>query len=294
MTNQYKQKIAIISDSCGDISQNDMVKYGIFVLPMQIIIEGTSYRDGVEINVEDIYKKMKAGILPKTSTPVLGGMERLMEHLKSQGYTHVLGVMLSASLSGTSNALRMIAEDFSMESCILSSNQASVGEGAIALQAAIWREEGLPFREICKRTKRLTEETACFFSVDTLEYLAKSGRIGKATALLGTALNIKPILSFDETGTIYTAAKARGSKFVEKQLVNLVDLQFAKPEYAGRPYNLLFADGAFKEGRENLMKVVLEKYSQPQNIFTSNIGAALSAHLGDHLLGVGVQFLTMA
>ena len=291
MVNEFRQKIAIISDSCGDISQEDMVKHSIFILPMQITIDGTSYRDGMEINVEDIYKKMKEGIIPKTSTPLLGGMERLFEHLKSNGFTHVIGIMLSEALSGTANALRIIAEDFPMETCIVSSNQGSVGEGAIALQASLWRKEGLSFNEICARVKQLAKETACFFSVDTLEYLAKSGRIGKATAMIGNALSIKPILSFDENGAIYTAAKVRGSKLVEKQLVSLIDSQFAKEEYAGRPYNLLFADGAFPEGRESLMAAVLAKYGEAEHVFTAKIGAALSVHLGDHLLGVGVQFL---
>lgn len=285
------EKIAIITDSCGDISQEMMVKHSIFVLPMQITVDGASYRDGVEINVEDIYEKLHAGIMPITSTPLLGGMERLMEHLKANKFTHVIGIMLSSALSGTCNALRIVAEDFDMESTIISSKQGSVGEGAIAIQAAIWRKEGMGYQELCERVTRLADDTYCFFSVDTLEFLAKSGRINKAVAAIGNVLSIKPILSFDKEGAIYNAAKVRGSKMVEKQLISIIENLMEQPEHKGRPFNILLADGAFPDGRDRLQETIVSKYPNFQNLFTAKIGAALSVHLGDHLLGIGVMFL---
>lgn len=286
---EMQEKIAIITDSCADVSKEDADKYGIFVLPMMIQCKDGEFRDGEDIFVEDIYEKLKTEI-PKTSTPLGEDIEAMLCSLQKEGYTRVIAIMLSSGLSGTYNHMRLAAEDTELEMTVIDSLSASVGYGAIVLQGAIWRNEGMSYEELCDKISKLCGRTKVFFSIDTLEYLEKGGRIGKATALIGTALNIKPILSFDEEGEIYTPAKVRGRKLVEKKLLSLVEEQYENAANKDN-YNLIVADGGAPEERDALEKKLVGLFPDYKQLFRAKIGAALSIHLGSGLLGAGIQFL---
>lgn len=145
----------------------------------------------------------------------------------------------------------------------------------------------MEFEELKEKVERLIERTKVFFSIDTLKYLKRGGRIGKAAALAGTLLDIKPVMSFDEDGEIYAAAKVRSRKGVEKRLLQL--MEDVKRE--GCPYNLMVADGGAAEEREALEEKLKERFPDYQAIYRTKIGAALSVHLGPGLLGAGIQYL---
>ena len=119
---------------------------------------------------------------------------------------------------------------------------------------------------------------------------APGGRIGKATAMVGTALNIKPILSFEEEGEICTPAKVRGRKLVEKKLLQLVEEKMNLEENRNCKYNLMIADGGAPEERDALEEKITKLFPDYQNLFRAKIGAGLSTYLGDGMLGAGVQF----
>ena len=284
------EQIAIITDSCADVPEEWREKYKIHVLPMVITCQDGEYKDGVTIGAEDIYERLKTE-LPKTSTPTGEDMEKLFDELKGQGIEKVIAIMLSGGLSGTVNHMRLAAEEAGLETCIVDSKSASIGCGAIVLQTAIWAEDGMPYAELCEGVKRLCANTTVFFSIDTLEYLQKGGRIGKATAIVGTALSIKPILSFDEDGEIYTPAKVHGHKMVEKKLLSLVEEKINDPTYQGKRYNIVVADGGAPAERDKLEDKMKKMFPDYQHLFCARIGAALSTYLGDGLLGAGVQFI---
>ena len=287
---ENSSKIAIITDSCADLSKEMQEQYNVCVIPMMIRCEDGEYRDGVDITIEEIYERLKTEI-PKTSTPSGETIEAVFADLKSQGYEKVLAVMVSSGISGTVNHVRLAAEDSGMEAYVIDSLSGSIGHGAVVLQAAIWRDEGMKFDEICKKAEKLCKDTIVFFSIDTLEYLQKGGRIGKATALVGTALKIKPVLTFDKEGEICTAAKVRGHKLVEKKLISLVEEQVNLPEHAGRRYNLMVADGGIREERDQLEAKVKELFPNFNNMFPSRVEGILGVYLGPGMLGAGIQFL---
>lgn len=284
------RKIAIITDSCADLSKEMQEHYDVRVLPMMIRCEDGEYRDGVDITIEDIYERLKTEI-PKTSTPSGETIEALFADLKAEGYEKVLAVMVSGGISGTVNHVRLAAEDSGMETCVIDSLSGSIGHGAVVLQASIWRKEGLSFEEICEKAKKLCKDTYVFFSIDTLEYLQKGGRIGKATALVGTALNIKPILTFEPEGELSTAAKVRGHKLVEKKLISLVEEHVIDPANEGRRYNLMVADGGIREERDQLEAKMKELFPNFNEVFPIRIEGILGIYLGPGMLGAGIQFL---
>lgn len=281
------EKIAVITDSCADVPPELAEKHHLFILPMQIICSDGAYRDGIDIQAEDIYEKLKKE-MPKSSTPSGADVEDTFAEIKRQGYTKAAAILLSGGLSGTVNHVRLEAEDLEgLEVEVYDSRQASIGIGVIALQAAQYVEAGMGFEELKGRIEKLIAGTKVFFSINTLEYLQKGGRIGKAAALAGMLLDIKPILSFDEEGEIYTAAKVRTRRQVEKRLLQLVE----ELREEGRPYNLVVADGGAPAERDALEQKLTEMMPKYRRLYRAKIGAALSIYLGSGLLGAGIQYL---
>lgn len=283
-----KDKIAIITDSCADVDTQYKEKYDIYVLPMVITCADGEYKDGVNIFSEDVYERLKTDI-PKTSSPEIGDVLDTIELVKSRGYNKAVMIMLSSGLSGTVSHMRIVAQqEKEIEIEVYDSLQASIGIGAIAIQAAMYAAEGIGFEELKKKIEKLIDGTKVFFSIDTLEYLQKGGRIGRAKAFVGTVLQIKPILSFDDNdGQIYVPSKVRGSKGVPKELIRLLSERVD----VNRPFNLMVADGGNPEGRDMLETELKKLFPGFTIIFKARIGAALSVYLGDRLLGVGIQYL---
>ena len=281
------EKIAIITDSCADIPPELAKKHHIFILPMQIICPDGEYRDGIDICTEDIYRRQKTQVL-KSSTPSGADVADTFAEIQKRGYTKAAAILLSGGLSSTVNHVRLAAEDLdNLEVEVYDSRQGSIGIGVIALQAAEYAADGMGFEVLKRKIEQLITDTKVFFAIDTLEYLQKGGRIGKATAFAGALLDIKPIMSFDEEGEIYAAAKVRTHKAVEKRLLQLVS--DCKKE--SRPYNLVVADGGASEERENLEEKLTKLFPDYHRLYRANIGAALSIHLGSGLLGAGIQYL---
>lgn len=151
------------------------------------------------------------------------------------------------------------------------------------------RDEGYSFEQLVNKGKKLIENSFPYFSIDTLEHLERGGRIGKATAFIGTLLKIKPILSFEkEQGEIFVPAKVRGNKAVPGMLLQLVEQQIA--EHPGQRFYIMVAHGGAPEAFVKLKNELQEHYPQALDVLETQIGAALSTYLGSGLLGAGVVF----
>ncbi len=282
------EKIAVITDSCADIPPELIQKYGIFVLPLIIrTSDGREYRDGVDITANEVYELLHREI-PKTSLPSAQDAEALFQRLKDSGYTHAIAIMLSSGLSGTANMMRVVSQQFpQLEVAVFDSLSGSIGCGINALEAAAAAERGESFDAIVARVPSLLKNTHVFFSVDTLEYLMKGGRIGKITALAGTVLNIKPIVSFMPDGQLGSVEKVRGDKMLKDHLCSQVK-QHLRP---GCRYNLLVADGGNPEGGAELQKKLGAMFPDYEQYIYVKIDATLSCYIGPGVLGAGIQIL---
>lgn len=281
------QKIAVITDSCSDIPPELAKSSQIFVLPLIIRAGGKEYRAGLDISSEDVYEILKTEI-PKTSLPSVDDTLTLLHSLVDSGYTHAIAVMLSGGLSGTANMLRVMGQQVpGLELYVWDSLSGSIGCGITALEAAEAVQAGCSFEEIKLRLPTLQKNTHVFFSVDTLEYLHKGGRIGKVTAIAGTALQIKPILSFLPDGQLSSVAKVRGRKSVQSKLCELVQ-SYVTP---GCRYNLLVGDGGAPEEGARLRDRMTELFPDYQRLVYINIDPTLSCYIGPGVLGAGIQIL---
>lgn len=283
-------RIAIITDSCADLTEEQLKEYdNVFVLPLILRYQDGEYLDGVTIKAADVYEKQKTE-QPKTSLPSFESAMELLNTIYERGYTKVAAVMLSAGLSGTYNQMRMMAEDWAdkLELVSFDSVSGSIGTGAIVLQAAEYVREGMSWDRLVEVIPQLIKNTHVCFSVDTLEYLLKGGRIGKVTAMAGTMLQIKPLLSFAESGELVNVDKVRGRKLLQAHLI-----KFLQGKVGDKPlrYNLMVANGGAPEEGAALKAKLAAQFPDYEHYYETEIGATLSVYIGPGILGVGIQIL---
>ena len=281
------EKIAIITDSCSDIKKEYRELYDIHVLPIQIQYDGKSYRDGVDITSNDIYAIQDEKVI-KTSSPVGKDLFNLLDQLKDKGYTHVIGLFLSSGISGTGNQMRLFCQTYEKLKChIVDSQSASVGLGVIAVSLAKYREEGKSFDELIEIADFLCYQNYAYFSIDDLNYLQKGGRIGKASAFLGTTLKIKPILSFEKENGEITLDDCEN---VNNAITDILD----KDDYIKEQYFLEVSSTGVekmirkdKHLKENIGEYITIKLFKPINNFKEYVGKLKS--FDDQIITIEVE-----
>lgn len=284
------QKIALLTDSCADLSQELATENHIYMVPLRILCTDGEYFDGVNIFGKDIYARLHAGELPQTSLPAGESIEKILRQIVMDGYDGVIAVMLSGGLSGTYNLVRLIGEECRgmLPVKVFDSVSGSLGMGMTLLQAAEDIRNGMGWEELTeRRLPQLIAGSRPFFSVDTLEYLHKGGRIGKVTATAGMLLQIKPILTFAEDGQLTSAAKVRGRHQVIDKLVELV----VKSCGGHKRYNLAVANGGAPAEMELVRQKLTAALPDYDHIWEGEIDGTLSVYIGDGVLGAAVQIL---
>ncbi len=276
-----ERKTAIITDSSCDLSDEQLAEHGIHMIPLRIVCQNAEYRDRVELSQEALYELLKTE-LPKTSLPLPEDVTDLYERLVAEGVTDVVHVCISSGLSGTYNMVRMIAQDFAdrMNIRIIDSGTLSTGLGAMTLEVAQALESGQSPEAAVERAKFVRKSQLGMFVIRTLEYLRKGGRIGLVEGVVGSLLNIKPIIFINDDGVYQTLAKARGYKAAVDTMLQEAVRRFGKAKI-----NLSVVHGQALEDAQALM----EKLKQTLNIQYSwicPVSPVLAVHTGPGLLGI--------
>ena len=279
--------IAVLADSCNDIPQELLEKYQIYTLPLMINYKDASYRDRVDITPEQVYERFQEEI-PKTSLPLPETIVETFAKIKADGFDQVIVSAISSGLSGTYQTIKLLAEDIpDMRIAVIDTLNIAIASGFVALYAAEQIEAGLPFDEVVTKTQAAVKKSTILFGVGTLEYLMKGGRIGKVSGILGSALNIKPIISCNEDGIYYTVAKVRGRK---QSIQKLIDMTREKLGQHKNFYLSICHGDDYEEML--LMKEQLKDLVAGAKIYAEGqISPVLGVHTGPGLLGVGIMVL---
>lgn len=283
------EKIALLTDSTADLTPAMREGKPIYVVPLKIRCDDGEFSDGVDIFAQDVYDRLHRGELPRTSLPEGGVVSDTLDQIRADGYEKVIAVMLSGGLSGTCNLVRVQAEQRDdLDIAVFDSRSGSLGIGIIVLQ--LWEEiqAGADWDKLIhERVPHLVDNTFPFFSVDTLEYLRRGGRIGRITALAGTMLSIKPIITFSEDGQLQSIAKVRGRKQVQDKIVELLRSKFR----AGKRYNLGVANGGAPAEMAELSEKIRARFPDFVHCWEGAMDATLSVYIGDGVIGGGIQFI---
>ena len=283
------EKIALLTDSTADLTPAMRAGKPIYVVPLKIRCDDGEFSDGVDIFAQDVYDRLHRGELPRTSLPEGGVVSDTLDQIRADGYEKVIAVMLSGGLSGTYNLVRVQAEQRDdLDIAVFDSRSGSLGIGITVLQ--LWEEiqAGADWDKLIhERVPHLVDNTFPFFSVDTLEYLRRGGRIGRITALAGTMLSIKPIITFSEDGQLQSIAKVRGRKQVQDKIVELLRSKFR----AGKRYNLGVANGGAPAEMAELSEKIRARFPDFVHCWEGAMDATLSVYIGDGVIGGGIQFI---
>lgn len=277
------QKIALITDSGSDLSLEELKEYNINLLPLRISYSTGEYQDKIDIKASDVYANLDKEV-PKTSLPSPETTEKILNKLEKEGYTHVIGICISGGLSGTANSLRLSLEDHpNLTSYVYDTKILAYPEGEIAIEVSKLIKAGKTFEEIIENLPKIREKIAGYFTINTLEYLKKGGRIGRVAGTLGEMLNLKPLITTDENGVYYTIAKARGRKQALSKLTEILKSHLSK----NRCDVTVLQGGCEAEALK-----YMESLRGLENINTlkiSEISPALGVHGGPGLMGFCVK-----
>lgn len=273
------KKTVIVTDSTADIPADLVKKYDIRIVPLRLMFGSDTYLDGVEITASEFYKRLvEAPQLPTTSQPSPADfVEEYESILKEYPDCSILSMHLSSGMSGTYQSALLATSLLEGEADITvwDSKSASYGFGLFVVHAAQLAAEGLTVDEILSSTEELRSKRRLFFLVDTLEYLQKGGRIGKASAVLGTLLNIKPILSIDSEGIIYPVEKVRGRKKATARMIEL----FQNDLVGVTNINVAVGHTADPASVEDFLKQLSAVFTVKETVL-SDIGAVIGTHVG--------------
>lgn len=277
-------KIRIMADSTCDLSPELIEKYGITILPLNIVMDDTSYLDGVETNPDAIYTWADANrTTPKTSAP---GIEAAVEFLRPavEAGDEICYLGISEQMSATCQVLRLAAEelDYAEHVCVIDSMNLSTGIGLQVLFAAETAQSGCSLAELEELLKEYRLRVRASFVVDTLTYLQRGGRCSAVTALMGNALKLKPRIAVTD-GKMGVSKKYRGNQ--KKTVTDYVKDMEEDLKQAEKDRVFITHSGISQEIVEEV-KSYLESLEQFDAIYVTRAGGVISSHCGPGTLGV--------
>lgn len=279
------QKIALITDSACDLDLNTIKENNINLLPLRIIYSHGDYRDRLDVSPKEVYDNLDKEV-PKTSLPSTQDIENTLNRLEENGYTHVICISISSGLSGSFNALRLALEDHpKLTSFVYDSKILAYPQGEIVLETSKLIREGKSFEEIIDELPKIRERVIGYFTINTLEFLKKGGRIGRLAGTVGEFLNLKPIITTDDDGIYYNVAKVRGRKQSLSKMTEILKgyLEKGKCEVA-------VLQGGCEDEAIKYMNTIKD-LANVASIKIAEISPALGVHGGPGLIGFSVKLV---
>ena len=276
----------IFTDSAADMPQRLLDKYDITVIPYYVSLNGKDYlKEGVEITQRELFEFFKTGKISKTSLPPIDDYMSAFRPALEAGKDVIcfcLSHKLSGSVQSAANAAQMLKEEFPDRKIIaVDSLQATCGQSLVICECARMLENGMDIETVAAKVPDLAKNSTIVFTLDSLEHLQKGGRIGKAAALFGTILNIKPILVVEDA-EVMPVTKVRG----RKKALDTVCGEFKKFIDDPEKYWILTVSCAGEEAWEE-MRAVLEKTTGLKPNFDSMVvGATIGTHTGPTAIGL--------
>jgi len=269
--------VRIVTDSTADLTPEQQRAAGITVVPLNVHFGDEVFRDHMDLSTDEFFRRLKASPqLPRTSQPSVGAFEEAYRSLR-QGGDEIVSVHLSSKVSGTYNSALMAAQSVGEGKIdVVDSLSTSMALGFIALEGAKLARAGRDRQAVAECLRGLVPKARVICVVDTLTYLERGGRIGKARALLGSLLNVKPILQLKD-GEVVPLGRARGRPQALNRLVELL-------ERDGKVSQLAIMHGAAHTDAEQLRERVASSYPSV-DIQLTEIGAVLGTHTGPGVIG---------
>lgn len=279
-------RTAVVTDSTANLDQETIDKYGIKVVPIPYIIDGTEYQDGVDLTRPEFYEKMRnAKDFPTTSQPPVGEMINLYNQLADEGYDAVISIHIAGTISGLMTTLNNLKGQLdNIKLYPIDSSITEVPMGWMVKLAARMAAQNEDAEKIVAAVEQLKKQYDAVFVVDDLKNLAHGGRLSNASAFIGTVLKIKPLLHFDkESDKIVAFEKVRSLKKAMKRAQEIIKEETDKADY---PFRLLVIHANNEKRGQEWAKEVQEAFPGIP-VSLDEFDPVIAVHLGEGALALG-------
>jgi DegV family protein with EDD domain len=277
--------LRVVTDSTAYLPAEVAAAAGVRVVPLTVAVSGRDGREGLDVSTADVASALRERrVAVTTSRPVPADFVSAYRELFAAGATGIVSVHLSSRLSGTYESAELAAEEFGGRVAVVDSGTAGMGVGFVALAAVDAVSAGADLVAVRAAAELAAKQTSTLFYVDTLEFLRRGGRIGAASALLGTALAVKPILHVVD-GEVVLREKVRTSARALARLGDLVLEEAGDSDVDIAVQHLDAADRA-----QALYDLLLSRLdSRVRRSYVSEVGAVVAAHTGPGVIGVCIR-----
>lgn len=278
---------AVVTDSSSDLPAGWARENGVEVVPLQVVQSGRTYRDGVDVDPDRLLEMLRDpdAAPPSTSQAPPGDFLAAYRDVLDAGAERVLGIFLSAALSGTygsaASAARQLGEG---ELTVVDSRTGSMGLGMMVMRAVELLDAGRGMEEVAEELARMRRRSGLFFTVRDLDGLLRSGRVGRARAWLGDLLGLRPVLALDDRGRIVPHARVRGREEARDAMLTALDGALAGSDR----HRLAVVHAGVPEFAEGLQRELRRRY-RPVAVYRRPLTAVVTAHLGPGAWGICYQ-----
>ncbi len=280
------KKIAILTDSGSGISQIEAKELGIFVLPLLVMVEGKTYLDGVEIQLEELYSMLNEKKHPKTSTPLYQSIENILVKIKNLGYTEVIALPLTSGLSSTFQSISIAAQEVNLKlhlvdvfsTCMIQNHCAKLAQKRVG--------EGKESTEIVDELNRVISLSNTIILPNDLDYLKQGGRLTPLAASLANMFKIRPVLQLNQAvlGKIDILSKVRTDRKALELAIDTLDNTFKD-----KKVKIYIIHSAAEERCKLAKELLVNKGYSELDIEIHAIAAVIASHTGLDCLGI--QFI---
>ncbi|MBN1288585.1 MAG: DegV family protein [Actinobacteria bacterium] len=277
------KKVSIVTGSTACIPAEFEHEYEISVVPFMLIIKDKSYRDNIDITIEEFYKALEEDYaMTSTSVPSLGSLVEILEKELKEA-ERILYITISSTMSGEYDAASSAVDKLNKDRdriVLLDSRMAATGQGQIAMEAAMAAKRGEDFQSVLEIAKQTASEVKLHAMIDNLEYLKRSGRVSAISALAVNTLNIKPVFQFID-GEAKPVAKPRSKKKALERIAREAIETFRKK---GRPINLALFH-VLAEDDAKFLENKIRAEAECESSFTAHFTPVMGKHTGPGLVG---------
>jgi DegV family protein with EDD domain len=272
-----RRPVAVVTDTSADLTDSVLDRHHIAVVPLQVVFGDESFRDRIELKPEEFYRRLQtARELPTTSQPTPAEFVRVLRDARSEA-EEVVGVFLSASLSGTYASAQTAVRAAGISGVhLVDSRSASLGVGMLALRGAELAEAGWGGAEIARELERMRGQCGMLLTVDRYDNLLRSGRVSRGKAWIGGMLDVKPVLSLDAEGRVVPVDRVRGRDQVVPRVLALLEKRLT-PRPAVVRFGVAHAEAP--EVAERVRTALVAAY-QPRDCFVTLATGVLGTHVG--------------
>ena len=271
----------ITTDNNSDLPEKYLKDHGVGCMYLSYSMDGKNYTHENFLPEHEFYEAMRNGSMPTTAQVNPENAKALLEPYLKEG-KDILHIAFSSGLSGTYNSSRIAAEELMEEYpdrriIVVDSLSASLGQGLLVWLAQQKKELGQTLEDVADWAEKNKLKMVHLFTVDDLNHLYRGGRVSRTTAIVGSMLNIKPVLHVDNEGKLTAIGKVRGRKKALQELIKLMDEKIGS--FGADCDTIFISHGDCEQDAQYVAAKVKEKYNI-KNIIINQVGATIGAHSG--------------